>query len=354
MLGVLAHWYKTKFSDPQAVTLFLLLFFAFLLIFFWGSLITPVLVALVLAYLLDWPVTFLLRFGLSRTLATLIVLSFFILSAITLFLGAMPTVWQQGVNLFQEIPTMMSQAQAYMLTLPDKYPDMVNAELVESSTSAITERLISTGQMIFSASFSSLLNIAALIIYAILVPLMLFFMLKDKEQLLTAVVRYLPKKRALIERVGFEMNEQIINYVRGKVVEIIVVGASTFVAFSLMGMRYSALLSVIIGLSVLVPYIGAAAVTVPVIVVALFQWGMEPMFWYVVGIHLLIQGLDGNLLVPLLFSEAVNLHPLAIIIAVLVFGGLWGFWGVFFAIPLATLVKAVLTAWPNDTQAAQE
>ncbi|MNT53842.1 hypothetical protein D3C72_1909530 [compost metagenome] len=63
--------------------------------------------------------------------------------------------------------------------------------------------------------------------------------------------------------------------------------------------------------------------------------------------YLVIQALDGNLLVPLLFSEAVNLHPVAIIIAVLVFGGLWGFWGVFFAIPLATLVKAVLNAWPK-------
>jgi putative permease len=61
----------------------------------------------------------------------------------------------------------------------------------------------------------------------------------------------------------------------------------------------------------------------------------------------IVQALDGNVLVPLLFSEAVNLHPVAIIVAVLVFGGLWGLWGVFFAIPLATLVKAVLNAWPT-------
>ena len=55
------------------------------------------------------------------------------------------------------------------------------------------------------------------------------------------------------------------------------------------------------------------------------------------------------MLVPLLFSEVVDLHPVAIIVAVLVFGGLWGFWGVFFAIPLATLVQAVLKAWPTLT-----
>ena len=65
--------------------------------------------------------------------------------------------------------------------------------------------------------------------------------------------------------------------------------------------------------------------------------------------YLVIQALDGNLLVPLLFGEVVSLHPVAIIVAILVFGGLWGFWGVFFAIPLATLVNAILRAWPDHS-----
>ena len=68
----------------------------------------------------------------------------------------------------------------------------------------------------------------------------------------------------------------------------------------------------------------------------------------------IIQALDGNVLVPLLFSEAVKIHPVAIIVSVLIFGGLWGMWGVFFAIPLATLVKAVFTAWPSKTHAIVE
>ena len=79
----------------------------------------------------------------------------------------------------------------------------------------------------------------------------------------------------------------------------------------------------------------------------MFQWGWGTDFFYLLGVYAIIQALDGNVLVPLLFSEAVNLHPVAIILAVLAFGGVWGFWGVFFAIPLATLVKAVLYAWPT-------
>ena len=81
--------------------------------------------------------------------------------------------------------------------------------------------------------------------------------------------------------------------------------------------------------------------------VAFFQWGLTADFYWVFGVYLVIQALDGNVLVPLLFSEAVNLHPVAIILAVLFFGGIWGLWGVFCASPLATLVKAIINAWPT-------
>ena len=91
-------------------------------------------------------------------------------------------------------------------------------------------------------------------------------------------------------------------------------------------------------------------VTVPVLFVAWFQWGWTTEFIWLAVAYFIIQALDGNALVPLLFSEVVNLHPVAIIVAILVFGGLWGFWGVFFAIPLATLVNAIVRAWPG-TQA---
>jgi putative permease len=106
----------------------------------------------------------------------------------------------------------------------------------------------------------------------------------------------------------------------------------------------------LVGLSVIVPYIGAMLVTLPVVLVAFFQWGMTGEFYTAVGVYLIIQVLDGNVLVPYLFSEAVNLHPVAIILAVLFFGGIWGMWGVFFAIPLATLIKAIINAWPSAEQ----
>lgn len=142
---------------------------------------------------------------------------------------------------------------------------------------------------------------------------MVFFLLKDKEQMLNAVRRVLPRNRGLAGQVWKEMNQQITNYIRGKVLEMIVVGIATWLGFLLFGLNYSLLLAVLVGFSVLIPYIGAFVVTIPVVGVALFQFGAGTEFWSCFAVYLIIQALDGNLLVPVLFSEAVNLHPLVII-----------------------------------------
>ena len=125
--------------------------------------------------------------------------------------------------------------------------------------------------------------------------------------------------------------------------------ASTVIVASLVALWLgaAALLALAVGLSVIIPYIGAALVTLPVVMVGFFQWGLTGEFYTLCAVYLTIQVLDGNVLVPLLFSEAVNLHPVAIILAVLFFGGIWGLWGVFFAIPLATMIKAIINAWPT-------
>ncbi|PKF63562.1 AI-2E family transporter [Psychromonas sp. psych-6C06] len=353
MLTQLASWYKNRFADPNLSVLFLLLTGAFFTVYFFGSILAPLFVALILAYMLEWPVNYLMRFKLNRTASTFVVMTIFISLAVFAFIGILPTVFKQGASLTRDLPNMFNQAQQYLVTLPSQYPDMIDTMTITLVVENIRSYILDSGGFLLSHSFTSLLNIAALIVYAILVPLMMVFMLKDKHQLILSVKKFLPDNIKLVEQVWIEMNGQIMNYIRGKVIEILIVGVATYFVFFFMDLRYSALLAVLVGLSVLIPYIGAAAVTVPVAVVALFQWGLSPDFVYLMIAYGIVQALDGNLIVPLLFSEAVNLHPVIIIIAVLVFGGLWGFWGVFFAIPLATLVKAVLNAWPTKEQLAQ-
>ncbi|MAJ69360.1 MAG: AI-2E family transporter [Pseudomonadota bacterium] len=350
MFSVFGRWYKRKFSDPDAAMLLILILISSALLLLWGDMLMPVIVAAVIAYLLDWPVTQLNRMGLGRSPSVGLVLLCFILIMVLLAVGLVPVVTKQSVSLAQELPTIWQNAQSWLLTLPDKYPEYVQFSHIYEMMEGANQRLVDFGEQALSASIGSITSVAALLIYFILVPLMVFFMLKDKQYFTDSISRILPKERRLIAQVGNEMNVQIANYIRGKVIEIIIVGAVSCVTFAIMDLRYALLLGVLVGLSVLIPYIGAAVVTIPVGVVAMFQWGISPEFWYLMIAYGIIQALDGNLLVPILFSEAVSLHPLYIIIAVLFFGGLWGFWGVFFAIPLATLVKAVVTAWSSSPE----
>ncbi|PAU39429.1 AI-2E family transporter [Vibrio coralliilyticus] len=350
MFEMVSRWYKRRFSDPHAVSLVAILLFGFITIYFFGNLIAPLLVAIVLAYLLEWPVSQLSRLGIPRTLSViLVILGFTSLMMVAVF-GLVPTIWQQVGNLINDIPSMYTGLQKVIAELPQRYPELDNFQIVESLVTNAKNQVIVMGETVVKGSLASLVSIATLAVYLILVPLLVFFLLKDKQEMIAMASGVLPRNRKLATKVWYEMNDQISNYIRGKVMEILIVGGVSYVTFAILDLRYSVLLAVAVGLSVLIPYIGAAAVTVPVAIVGLFQWGLTPQFYWLLIAYGIIQALDGNVLVPVLFSEAVNLHPVAIIVAVLVFGGLWGFWGVFFAIPLATLVKAVWNALPSNDE----
>ncbi|WP_406663456.1 AI-2E family transporter [Gallaecimonas sp. GXIMD1310] len=352
MKAFLLEWFERRFSDPNAITLFLLLLFGFVAIYALGSVMAPLLVALVLAYLLEWPLHKLTQAGMSRTWATVLVMLIFVGVSLLILLVLVPTVWTQTSSLVRELPTMLDHGRRFVLELPSRYPHLVQPEQMQTLVDESQKTLISWAQSALGATVASLGNVMAMLIYLILVPLLMFFLLKDKDSLLASFARVMPRNRKLAKQVWVEMNGQIVNYIRGKVLEILVVGISTYITFVVFGLRYSALLGLAVGLSVLIPYIGAVVVTIPVVLVAAFQWGLDSTFFYLLLAYGIIQVLDGNLLVPILFSEAVNLHPIFIILAVLLFGGIWGFWGVFFAIPLATLVKAVINAWPMAEEPA--
>jgi putative permease len=185
------------------------------------------------------------------------------------------------------------------------------------------------------------------------VPFLVFFFLKDKTAILHWLGGFLPENRGLATEVWHEVNQQIGNYIRGKIWEIIIIWVVTYITFLALKLEFAMLLALLVGLSVLIPYIGAAVMYLPVALVAYFQWGLSAEFVYALIAYSIIQLLDGNLLAPLLLSGVVNLHPVAIISAVLVFGGLWGFWGLIFAVPLATLVHAVIKAFFNRREESQ-
>ena len=355
MMNVFRKWFDLYLADEQAIILLLLLAGSLLLVVTMGNILAPFFASLIIAYLLQGLVAKLEKQGMGHLLAVILVYVLFLGMFTTVILVLFPLVWQQLTTFVGELPGIFERGQKAFMLLPEKYPGIVSADQLESLMDQVTKEMAGIGQNLVSVSVSSLSNVITLVVYLIVVPIMVFFLLKDKESLIEAFSGMLPRRRAVLEQVWQEMDDQIANYVRGKVVEIIMVAGMSIVSFQLLGLDYAVLLGLLVGLSVIIPYIGAAVVTLPVLAVGYFQWGPTGSFWWLFVIYSIIQALDGNVLVPLLFSEAVNLHPIAIIMSVLVFGGIWGFWGVFFAIPLATLIKAVMRAWPtSETNEAQE
>ncbi|NUT74687.1 AI-2E family transporter [Pseudomonas sp. C1C7] len=347
MFKVLRDWIQRYFSDEEAVVLAVLLFLAFTAVLTLGGMLAPVLAGMVLAYLMQGLVLSLERLRVPGGVAVGLVFALFMGVLLVFIVVVVPLLWHQLITLFNELPGMLAKWQSLLLLLPERYPHLVSDEQVLQAIEVARGEIGKFGQWALTFSLSSLPLLVNIMIYLVLVPILVFFFLKDRVMIGEWVRGYLPRERALITRVAHDMNRQIANYIRGKVIEIFICGGVTYIAFVILELNYAALLALLVGVSVVVPYVGAVVVTVPVLLIALFQWGWSDQFIYLMAVYGIIQTLDGNVLVPLLFSEAVNLHPVAIICAVLLFGGLWGFWGVFFAIPLATLFKAVLDAWPR-------
>ena len=343
-------WIDRYFSNPQVLILGFLLILGFTLVFFLGNMLAPVLAAIVIAYLLEGLVGLLERRKFPRLAAVLVVFIFFMVSLLALLVILLPLLSRQLGQLLQQLPAMFAKGQSLLIQLPEKYPGYVTEAQIRQIIAALSSQITGLAQQILSFSLASVRGLIAGIIYLILVPLMVFFFLKDKQLITDWVRGFLPDNRSLAREVWIEVNHQFANYVRGKIMEIIIVGVVAYIVFVSMGLQFSMLLALLTGLSVLVPYIGVTVIFFPVAMIAFFQWGATSTTLWVMLAYGIIQIFDGNLLAPLLLSRVVNLHPVAIIVAVLVFGGFWGVVGLLFAIPLATLCQAVIRAWAGSLQ----
>jgi putative permease len=347
MIIVLKSWFNRYFSDPQAVLLAILLLAGFTIVMTMSAMLLPVLVSIVIAYLLDGLIKRLEGWHIPPLLVSFLVYSTFITLLGFILIVLLPLLSNQLFELIQKLPDMIAKGHQIFMQLPERFPNFITAAQVERWRDDIQSAVRSISPNVIFYSLASIPAIITFLVYVTLVPLLVFFFLKDKRKILGWFVKLLPENHTVAKDVWTKMDEQLGNYIRGKVYEVLLVGMLTYFPFAYFDLNYTTLLAVLVGLSVIVPYIGTVAVAVPILLVAYFQWGFGSDTIWVFSLFAIIQFLDGNILTPLLFSETVNLHPVAIITAVLVFGGIWGFWGVFFAIPLATLVKVLLAAWPR-------
>ena len=348
MLEDINNLFRKIFSSEETLVFALLLTGAFLTLFFFGNILTPFLVSIIFAYLLVGMQKRLEEYGLNSTLALILTYSFFLLLGVALMVWLVPLVYQQLQSLILEIPKWVNSFMIFVQNIPEKYPDLISSDQITTFLQSLSGQITAISEDFLKASIAGIQNTVTIAINLVLLPILVFFFLFDRESIISGFLSILPNKRAMLQNVWIEMDDQLSNYARGKAIEIIIVGLVAAVIFMYFDLQYVALLSVLVGFSVLIPFLGAFIVTLPVAVLGLLQFGLTFDFWLLMGLYVILQMLDGYLLVPILFSDAVKLHPVIIMLAVFIFGGMFGFWGIFFAIPIATLIKAIWNSWPES------
>ena len=350
MLDELNKVLKKIFSNEETIVFSLGILLFFIIISYFGSILTPFLISVVVAYLLVGLQKKIQSYNVGENLSLIITFSIFIITGAALIVWLVPLLYIQLQAFILDVPNLFNNFLDFMSDLPAKFPELVSSEQIAVFFQAVSEEISVIAQNIVKSSISGIQSTITILLYIILFPILVFFFLFDRKNIINGALNIIHGKREMFSNVWSEMDIQLSNYVRGKTIEIFIVGIVAAIIFSSLGLKYSALLSVLVGLSVIIPYVGAFLVTIPVVIVGLLQFGLGTQFYLLVGLYLLLQALDGNLLVPLIFSETVKLHPVVIILAVFIFGSMFGFWGVFFSIPIATFIKAVWNAWPSSLE----
>lgn len=347
ILNSISKWFQRIFADPNTVSLFMTVVLGIVILELFGRILLPVLISLVIAYLLFPFVRLLTRWKLPYLVSVIIVWALFMGLVVFFAIDIIPLLWKQLVNLVGELPKAFDHSQLWYNSLSSRYPTVFSETQLQRILAFTQDQSSKWGQDILRYTFSSIPGVFEVILYLVLVPLLVFFFLKDATRIMKWVGQYMPAHRGLTLRVWGEVRQKIGAYIQGRVIEMIIVGVITTLTFLIFGLPYAILLGSLVGVSVLIPYVGGIIVTIPIVIIALMQWGFGAEFIYAMIAFGIIFALDANLLVPLLFSESMELHPIVILVSVIFFGGIWGFWGIFFAIPLAMAINVILKNWPK-------
>ncbi|MCH9705531.1 MAG: AI-2E family transporter [Proteobacteria bacterium] len=340
MLTKLNQWLEDIFANSDVNKLILVIAGFCTILWFLLDELAPLLAAIMLAYILDGGVNKLhqwLRCRRSTAVMLMVMLTLF-LSIIALY--ALPRFLLELRQLGTQLPELentLANATVKINSYLPEYAAMDSTVLASKSG----EIFSAIAAYLFNNLFSYAGNLFSLFIYLILLPLLVFFLLRDKLQIVNYLSRFIPTS-PIFSEFWQQANEQFGSYIRGKFLEAAIVGATTWIFLLFFETRYALSLAILVGLSVFVPFVGAVAVTFPIVLFAYLQFGWSSEFFWIVGLYSLVQLIDGQILVPLLFSEVIKIHPVALFSALIFFGNLWGIWGVFFAIPLASVIKIIV------------
>ena len=316
---------------------------AFFLFLLWalGDVLLPFVMGGAIAYFLDPVADRLERLGLSRALATTVITVVGIMVFVILTLIVVPMFVSQAVQLVNAAPDF---ARSIAVAIDQRFPTLLEeGSTVRQSLESIGKTIQSRGAELLEALLSSVASVVNVLVLVIIVPVVSIYLLLDWDRMIAEIDQLLPRDHApTIRKLAREIDKTLSSFIRGMGTVCLILGAYYAIALMLAGLQFGLVVGFIAGLLTFIPYLGALFGGLLAVGLALFQfWGDWVHVIIVAVIFWIGQVAEGNVITPKLVGNSVGLHPVWLLLALSVFGALFGFVGMLVAVPVAAALGVV-------------
>jgi sporulation integral membrane protein YtvI len=333
--------FNLPINTLRKIVLFILIFFLIYLLYYVRGILLPFILAIIIAYILNPFVEKLEQYKIKRIFGIIIVyIAVFGFLLVAGYYG-LPLIIKQITSLGETIPTYTSQIQQILNSF---YRNYKNFSIPVSLRESIDRNLLAIQKTIIShlsSVVSILFNIFSRIISIIVAPILAFYLLKDKEEICQIIVKIIPlSNRSELLQLWEEIDTVLTKFIRGHLTVALIVGASTALGLSIVGMDYPLLLGIITGITNIIPYFGPIIGGIPAVLLALLK--SQVLAIYVIIVIVIVQQLESNFISPKVLGSSVGLHPLLVIFVLLAGGEIWGLVGMLVAVPLTAVLKILI------------
>ncbi len=306
-----------------------------------GDVLLPFVLGSALAYFIDPVADRLERMGLSRSAATALITASALVIFVLLLLLVIPALIAQGIDLIRTLPQLTSQLRDLLVA---RFPSiLLEDSTIHTTLASIGDAVRERGPQLLQSALGSALSLVNVVVLLLIVPVVSVYMLLDWDRMIARIDELLPRDHApVIRRLAGEIDSTLSAFVRGMGTVCLILGTYYAVALMLVGLNFGLVVGAIAGLVTFIPYLGALIGGALAIGLALFQfWGDWVSIGLVAAIFMIGQVVEGNFLTPKLVGSSVGLHPVWLLLALSVFGMLFGFVGMLVAVPVAAALGVI-------------
>ena len=314
----------------------------FVLLYALGDQLLPFFLGAALAYFLDPVADWLEAHGCSRGLATGIITVSAIIIFVIFALLVIPTLVEQAVELFGAAPQFARDLGAF---LTERFPSLLDENsTIRQTLNSLGQTVSERGAQLLNSALTSAASLINVIVLFVIVPVVAVYLLLDWDRMIARVDELLPREHApVIRELAGEIDNTLAGFIRGMGTVCLILGAYYAIALMLIGLQFGLVVGAVAGILTFIPYVGAIVGGLLAIGLALFQFWGE--WWWIVAVVVVFQigqVVEGNFLTPNLVGNSVGLHPVWLILALSVFGALFGFVGMLVAVPMAAALGVVV------------